>query len=175
MEKAERQIHEIASDDINEKVESMGFGWVVTHNDLDAMLDLPDIGLHVEKGTNKHFEDAASYKAKCIDKMPKVKALKDELLYKHKICLSPKTGVGYIILEPEAQISTEVERRVKHSHKYIKKTCDIVENTRIESLSDADRQRRNHAMHSLSFIESATNRESRRRIIDIDEMQKETQ
>jgi hypothetical protein len=135
--------------DLSRRVESDGYGFLVSMDELYAMLDakMPR-AMSFWKDVKRHQ----------FDFLEKVEELKRELLHEHNICFYNVRGKGYQALPPDEQVSKGWERQHEKVRKHLRKSLDILANVDTRQLSADGQKNRDRNINRTVFIMSAANK-----------------
>ena len=77
--------------------------------------------------------------------LSRMDAFRDHLLNARKVALQNVRGQGYRIVPPHEQARFAADHAMRHVHKGLKQGKNIMRNTRIDALTDEERQRHTDA------------------------------
>jgi len=134
-----------AVDDIVNRVETDGPGFLIDHEEMNTMLDIQV----PEAATYETFQRIQLERLKALD------SLKDLLLKEHAICLYNSFSNGYKVLTPDEQIDLAPDRLMKKANRAITKAAEAVFHVQADGLSMEAGNLRQRKMQRIAFIRSA--------------------
>lgn len=129
-----------ATDVIVAKVQEQGFGFLVPHEEIIQLLDLEEPVL---------YKDAQEY---TLAKLGQIDKLKNELLSRYSIHLESERGQGYMVVEPDTQVTECFDRRMKKVVRQLRKANDIVTHVQEELLSLQAQDQRLRNINKIAFL-----------------------
>lgn len=117
-----------------------GGGDILSHAWLQLALQIP---------APKTISDAHEVQWIMLSRMD---AFRNYLLIERKVALQNVRGEGYRIVPPDEQARFAVEQAMRHIHKGLTHGARLMEHTRMDALTDSQRQRHVDAESKLSGI-----------------------
>ncbi len=145
----ETRIHpiwkEVALSIVN-RVDSEGYGFVITHKELFDMLEI------------KEPQTIPEAMKQRLDILSKVEDLRTCLLYDHNILLYNEFNRGYVPLEPNQQVTKGYDRQFDKARKKIHKAIDVLNYVNHELLTQSGIEQRDRNLNKAVFVLSAFNK-----------------
>lgn len=93
--------------------------------------------------------------------LARVEAFKEYLLTERKVALRTARGQGYVVIPPSQQAEYAAREAMSLVHKGLQKGAKIMENTRMDSLTDSEKRRHTDAELRLSGLSQMMKRQRR--------------
>jgi hypothetical protein len=138
-----------AAEQIKQRVADEGYGFLLTLEELQAMLDVETV---------EDDDTAAKLKKTQFDMLQKMEALKDMLLYDHCIYLHNERGKGYRAMMPDEQVDKGYNATWDRVRAKLRKAIAILRYVDEQSLTDRGRGTRDHNLIKTVFVQSAMNK-----------------
>jgi hypothetical protein len=97
----------------------------------------------------ERYEDAQEY---ALTKLSQIENLKKELLTRYNVHLENERGKGYVVAEPELQVTECFEKRMKKAVSQLKRANDIVTYVHEELLSLQGQEQRLRNINKIAFL-----------------------
>lgn len=133
-----------AVDVILERFQSEGFGMVVTHDELDALLEL-------KKPVHGNYEQ---YKKYHLQRLNSTSNIKRTLLEEYQLCFENVKEEGYMIVPPAEQVKTVHEKRLKTIRKALNQAMKNLFYVQEELLSLEENRQRNDSLAKLAWVQA---------------------
>lgn len=134
-----QEVIEVIVDDVKQR----GYCVFYSHNDLKTMLD-------IEKPTTiEEYEKAQFAYMNSLD------AIRTELLEEHNICLENKKGDGYMVVEPDIQVSVVTDKRISKARDHIIKAGRLLSCVPQGLLTETAESLRLDKMKRVAFLRGA--------------------
>jgi hypothetical protein len=134
------------------RIESEGYGFMIDHKELFKLLEIEDPTTIAEAMRQR------------LDILKKVEELRSCLLYDHNVLLFNEFNKGYVVLNPDEQVTKGYERQFDKARKKIHKAIDVLNYVNHELLSQSGVEQRDRNLGKAVFVLSAFNK---RRIPDM--------
>ena len=141
--------HETALREITQRVRTEGYGFCLSHLELNGLLGIKEPAV---------FASGKEWNAYQFARLDLIEALKDELLYEHKLCLHNARREGYQVLHPNEQIGRAVDRRKKALRKAHGQMADTLIHVRTDELTVEMKEKRIKELQRCAFISTELNR-----------------
>lgn len=135
--------HQEVIEAIAEDVKQRGYGVFYTHKDLKQMLDIE------EPKTIEEYEKSQFAYMNALD------IIRTELLEEFNICLENKKGDGYMVVEPEIQVSVVTDKRISKARDHLVKAGRLLSCVPEGLLTDAAESLRLEKMKRVAFLRGA--------------------
>lgn len=93
--------------------------------------------------------------------LARVEAFKEYLLTERKVALRTARGQGYVVIPPSQQAEYAAREAMSLVHKGLQKGAKIMENTRLDALTDSQKRRHTDAELRLSGLSQMMKRQRR--------------
>ena len=148
----ETRIHPIwkeAAEKIVERVESTGYGFLITWEELNEILELRERKV----GMTPREMDTIEF-----DKLDKVVSLSQTLLEDHQILIKNDRNKGYWVLDPDTQVTEGWEKEIGKAKRHLHQSLKILNNVDFEKLSSKGVEARDRNLNKTVFVISASNK-----------------
>lgn len=144
-----RTLHPIwlnVAEDIADRVDAEGYGFLLTHEDLYKAFGIDEPGDDVPFGIAK---------AACFDFMSNIVDLSSYLLKTHNILLHNERGAGYRALTPDDQVTKGFKKHFDKALCHLHKSLAVVVNVDSERLSKEAAEVRDRNISRSAFVLTA--------------------
>lgn len=152
-----------AAFDIVSMVESNGYGFTISHDELLNMLELEKLTGLVTPQKCEEFS---------LKRLSYTESLKDVLLKEHNIYLSSVRGEGYQILFPDDQVKFGPAKHLKRAAKEISKAIQTLSNVNVGLLSDDGKRIQERGLARTAFIKATFNQKKIPQISEVKKISK---
>jgi hypothetical protein len=111
-----------------------------------------DIAEYKEKMTKEEYETIG------FDRLQKIDGLRKELLEQHHIHLENARGVGYVVAEPDYQVTDAVIKAMRKVKKGLIKAANLCRYVNEAKLSSEAKQARDKNLSKVTFVMQAANK-----------------
>jgi hypothetical protein len=123
-----------------------GYGFLIEHQELLDMLEIKEPTTISEAMKQR------------LEILKKVEELKNDLLYEHNLLLYNEFNRGYVVLEPDQQVTKGYERQFDKARKKIHKAIDVLTHVSHDMLSQSAKEQRDRNLSKSVFVLSAFNK-----------------
>lgn len=140
-----------AADQIVKRVSAEGYGVMISHENLLAMMDMKT----PEAGTAEDFKKYA------FELLTNTVNLTKSLLEEHNLCLHNVRGQGYQVLHPDDQVTIAADKRIKKALHHVGQALMVLTHVDGEALSYDGQQEQVRRLGKVGFLFSALSKKKK--------------